>query len=227
MTLNWQTITSKIEALNHRERWMVLIAGMVVIYAILNAILLGPVLDKKATVLGELAQTQAQTADLNQQLVAFSQHPVENPDAQNQQKLKAITEQIRTQNAALNALNDKLVSPEAMTSLLKKLLQKSTSLNLVAMQTLTPEDIASEKPTATTATRSQSNSEVNMGLFKHGVKMTIAGNYLDLLQYVTALEQLPMQIYMGESELQAKDYPVSELTMTLYTLSLEQAWLTI
>lgn len=225
MTLNWQTITSKIEALNHRERWMVLMAGMVVIYAVFNTMLVNPVLDKKATVLGELAQSQTQTAVLKQQLVVFSQHPVENPDAQNQLTLKTLTEQIHTQNAAIKALNNKLVSPEAMTYLLKKLLHKSTSLHLVAMQTLSPEDIASEKQTEAKATPTA--NEIKIGLFKHGVKMTIAGNYLDLLQYVTALEQLPMQIYMGESALQAKEYPQSELTMTLYTLSLEQAWLTI
>ena len=39
---------------------------------------------------------------------------------------------------------------------------------------------------------------LNKQVFKHGVQLTLRGNYLDLLQYVKALESLPQQMYLGQ-----------------------------
>ena len=53
------------------------------------------------------------------------------------------------------------------------------------------------------------------------------GSYLDLLRYARALESLPTQMYWGEASLSVERYPDAVLTLTMYTLSLDQTWLTI
>lgn len=234
MSLAWQPLLTKFEALSTRERWMVLGAGLAVIYALFNALLLGPINDKKNTLKGEIAQSQAQAADISQQLLAFSQHPVLDPDAENRSKIARLKSIIGQQSAELSALSETLVSPQAMPELLKGLLQKNSKIQLVAMNTIAPENII-KQPTATQPATTQqppiakpSEPESPEGAFyKHGVEMTIAGNYLDLLNYVHALEHLPMQLSIGQATLQAKVYPTSELTLIVYTMSLEQAWLSI
>lgn len=47
MKAQWQILSSKLEALSQRERWMVFAAGLVVIFAVLNALLISPVTKKK------------------------------------------------------------------------------------------------------------------------------------------------------------------------------------
>lgn len=62
-------------------------------------------------------------------------------------------------------------------------------------------------------------------LYRHGVQITVRGNYLDMIDYMRALETLPTQLFWGSAQLEVDDYPSSRLTLTLYTLSLDSTWM--
>lgn len=62
-------------------------------------------------------------------------------------------------------------------------------------------------------------------LYRHGVEITVRGNYMDMIDYMNALENLPTQLFWGGAQLEVEDYPTSRLTLTLYTLSLDPKWL--
>jgi MSHA biogenesis protein MshJ len=47
------------------------------------------------------------------------------------------------------------------------------------------------------------------------------------MQYLTELEKMPTQMFWGEAGLSVEKYPNAVLTLTLYTLSLDKAWLTV
>ena len=53
------------------------------------------------------------------------------------------------------------------------------------------------------------------------------GRYLDLLGYLGELEDLPAQMFWGGAKLNVVHYPEAELTLTLYTLSLDKTWLVV
>jgi len=59
------------------------------------------------------------------------------------------------------------------------------------------------------------------------VELTLRGSYFDMLDYLAQIEALPWQMYLGKLKLDARDYKRPVLTLTLYTLSLDKAWLTI
>jgi MSHA biogenesis protein MshJ len=62
-------------------------------------------------------------------------------------------------------------------------------------------------------------------LYRHGVEITVRGNYMDMIDYMNALETLPTQLFWGGARLEVDDYPSSRLTLTMYTLSLDSKWL--
>lgn len=62
-------------------------------------------------------------------------------------------------------------------------------------------------------------------LYRHGVEITVRGNYLDMIDYMNALESLPTQLFWGGAKLEVDDYPTARLTLTMYTLSLDPTWL--
>jgi MSHA biogenesis protein MshJ len=62
-------------------------------------------------------------------------------------------------------------------------------------------------------------------LYRHGVEIAVRGSYLDMIDYMTALESLPTQLFWGGAKLEVEDYPTARLTLTMYTLSLDQKWL--
>lgn len=62
-------------------------------------------------------------------------------------------------------------------------------------------------------------------LYRHGVELTVRGSYLDMVDYMHALETLPTQLFWGRAQLDADAYPNVRLTLTLYTLSLDRKWM--
>jgi MSHA biogenesis protein MshJ len=62
-------------------------------------------------------------------------------------------------------------------------------------------------------------------LYRHGVEIAVRGNYLDMIDYMNALESLPTQLFWGGAKLEVENYPTSRLTLTMYTLSLDSKWL--
>ncbi len=64
-------------------------------------------------------------------------------------------------------------------------------------------------------------------MYKHGVQITVRGSYADLVQYLTALEKLPTRMFWGTAKMKVVQHPTVELTLTLYTLSLDKTWLQV
>jgi MSHA biogenesis protein MshJ len=62
-------------------------------------------------------------------------------------------------------------------------------------------------------------------LYRHGVEVTVRGSYMDMIDYMNALETLPTQLFWGGARLEVEDYPTARLTLTMYTLSLDSKWL--
>jgi len=48
-----------------------------------------------------------------------------------------------------------------------------------------------------------------------------------LLEYQARLEKLPWRMFFARTNVNSVDYPRVLMTITLYTLSLEEAWLVV
>jgi len=213
----------KFAALNARERWMVLFAGLVLVYFVLNAVLLGPIQRQQLHIQNEMAQSSAQLADLTQQIASLMQHPVPSVDDENTQKIAQLNANIHAQQAEMSALQDTLVSPAQMPTLLKGLIERHASLRLVDMKTLPPENFLTAKPAADT----QPTHTGQALIYRHAMTMTLAGSYMELMRYAQALQAMSSQVLWEKAVLAAKTYPENELTITVYTLSLDDTWLSI
>lgn len=66
-----------------------------------------------------------------------------------------------------------------------------------------------------------------MGLYRHGVEISVQGDYFELVRYMKSIEALPWRVFWARARLQADDKSQLTLTLTLFTLSLEQKWLNI
>ncbi|HZX28104.1 MAG TPA: hypothetical protein VFF16_13610 [Telluria sp.] len=62
-------------------------------------------------------------------------------------------------------------------------------------------------------------------MYRHGVELTLQGSYLDMLNYMGALEAMPTQVFWGKAKLDARDFDQARLTLTVYTLNLDQKWM--
>ena len=55
----------------------------------------------------------------------------------------------------------------------------------------------------------------------------MSGTYLDLLAYLKDLEKLPSQMYWGKLDLNVAAHPQVTMKLSVYTLSLDLAWLVV
>lgn len=234
MKQTWQTICNKFEALNKRERWIVTCALFVAVFSIINMLLLSPVLTRQKVINTELATDNAQIDALSQELNQLSSTPALDPDAQNRQRIAALQLHLKSLETNLSSLQTTLISPDKMPELLRSLLKKNSALKLIALKTLpatglleTESSSAEGKNTTIKNTEIKVSDIQNAPVFKHGVEITIEGRYLDLLEYVSDIEKMPWHVLWSKVVLNAEHYPDTQLTLTVYTLSLDQTWLTI
>ena len=48
-----------------------------------------------------------------------------------------------------------------------------------------------------------------------------------MLDYLDRLEGLPWQMFWSQAQMDAKDYPAVRITVTVFTLSLDEDWLVV
>ncbi len=229
----WQGWAQRFAALQPREKYLV-------IGAMLFAILFGgysfwiePAQLQKARLTKAIAQQQGEQAELQVQLLTLVKQDSD-PDSANRAALAQVQQALVDADRDIHGFDGVLVSPQQAPVLLQSLLGRHRGLTLVSLATLPPQPLiappAEKKVPEGKSAEAKSPPEAlpaaGSNIFKHGIEIKIAGSYNDLLAYVNALESGPQKLLWGGMNLSSQ-YPVSELTLTVYTLSLESIWLTV
>lgn len=214
---------AKVDGMTLRERTLIFAAAAFLLVSLINALFLDPLLAEQKRLSSQVIQQQEKMKEIQAQLNALLQAKQDDKNAPQRERIRKLREQIAQGDAYLKGKRDKLVPPEKMADLLRQVLAKNGQLQLVELQTLPVtlfiESSADDK-TAKLAT-------LEKQIFKHGVQLTVRGSYADLTQYLVSLEKLPARMFWGMAKLDVVKYPDAELTLTLYTLSMEKVWLQV
>ena len=155
------------------------------------------------------------------------------PDAASRARAEALRQEVGALDETLKALQRELVPAERVNTLLQEMLARDTRLTLVSLRTLPAEPVAGRdaKPPASAsaaAAPAQPKRELAQSLvYKHGVEITIQGSYANLHDYLMRLERSPWRMYWWRAHLTADEQARLTLVVTVYTLSLDKAWLQV
>ncbi|MFA6014010.1 MAG: type II secretion system protein GspM [Gallionellaceae bacterium] len=224
----WENLTAKVDAMSLRERVLMFAAALFLLVTLINSVFLDPLLAKQKKLSKALVQEQEKMKEVQAQLEALLQAKKENENSPLREQIRQIQRQLKEGEVYLKSRRDKLVPPEKMGSLLEQVLGKNGRVQLVNLKTLEATPLIE----ASTANPGGSAVTVKTGglerqVYKHGVKITVRGSYADLLNYLYALEKLPTQMFWGSAKMSVNKHPEVELTVTLYTLSLDTIWLQV
>ena len=222
----WELARAKIDDMSLRERAIIFVAVAFMVVTLINATLLDPLLARQKMLSAQVVQQQEQMKGLQAQMQSLLQAKQDDEHSPLRNRLAQLKQQLQAQDGYLQSRRDRLVEPNKMAGLLEQVLAKNGRLQLIALKTL-PVSLLVKKPQAASGTAQPAASSGQKQIFKHGVQITVRGGYLDLLQYLAALEKMPAQMFWGEANLIVDKYPDSVLTLTLYTLSLDKTWLTV
>lgn len=225
-------IVAKVDALGLRERVLIFAAAAILVAALADSLLLSPQLAKQRALSRQVVQQQEKMKEVQAQIVALLQAQQADANSPQRERIRALRQQLDAGAAYLKDRRDKLVPPEKMAQLLEQVLNKNGRLQLVALNTL-PVSLLIEPVADDAASQVAKAAPVidvtgsDKQIYKHGVQITVRGSYADLLQYLTALEKLPTQMFWGVAKMNVVQHPTVELTLTLYTLSLDKTWLQV
>lgn len=222
----WLKYAAKIDAMSPRERMLVFFAGLLVTVAILFFAAIDPAQRRHKALLAQMETQKAEIAALQKDGSADKEA---HPDAQNRARAEALRQQIGALDERLKALHQDLVPAGRVNALLQEILARDARLTLVSLRTLAAEPLVGgpEKPAAAGAT-APGRREVSQGhVYKHGVEITLQGSYAHLHDYLMRLEQAPWRMFWWRARLNADEQARLTLTVTVYTLSLDKAWLQV
>lgn len=221
----WIIVRDKVEALSLRERAIVFATVALVLVSLVSELLLAPLQAKRKILSDQVVQQQERTKELRAQLQNLLQAQRDDEHSPMRLRLAQLRQQLQEQEDYLEERRQTLVAPGRMAEVLGQVLHENQKVQLVELKTLPvgplidkPQEAGAVQPVAADGQRQ---------IFRHGVKITVRGSYLDLLSYASALEKLPTRMYWGEASLSVEHHPEAVLTLTVYTLSLDQKWLTI
>ena len=229
----WQRYVEKMDGASLRERALVFAASAAVLIALLNTLLIEPQLVKQRRLSGEVAQRQGEMRTIQEKLQAVALARQADPDREIRRQLEALKLKVSETEARLLEEQRKFAPPEQVGVLLGEMLSRNRKLQLVDLRTLPVASfagnatVADKGPPQKPAAAKPATPAGGGQIYRHGVEITVSGNYLDLLAYLKDLEQLPSQLYWGKVELSVAAHPKVTLKLSVYTLSLDLSWLVV
>ena len=239
MKAYWAKFASLIDVRSTRERAMIFAASAVVVYALMDALFLGPVLAERKRLVLETQKDQAEVVKMAAAVQAMVRSKGADPDATLKSRLAELTARQAELQRQIDAQSAELVPPEKMSVVLEKILANNPRLQLVEVKTLPRVTISLEREAAPASPggaggqakeakpAAAAEEKMPAEIQRHGVEVTIRGNYLDLLAYLKDIESLPVRMFWDKVSLSVTAYPSVTMRLVVYTISLEKVWLTV
>jgi MSHA biogenesis protein MshJ len=118
-----------------------------------------------------------------------------------------------------------LISPDKMRAVLQELLNAQTGLQLLSLESFTSAvELPSADSVASAKTKTPSGTVV---LYRHGVRLKLAGGYFELLSYLQAIQGTPWKLNWDSLEYRVGDAGAAhaQISLQLYTLSRYEGWI--
>ncbi|RIX46936.1 MAG: hypothetical protein D3M94_09555 [Rhodocyclales bacterium GT-UBC] len=223
----WHRLNARYLALSRRERWLVAAAAVFGPLLIGNALIVDPQIARVALLKRSIAQQSTQLAELQAQTGNLQRQLQANPDDAAKDEQKALRAAQAQLDDELRQLGDSLVRPEEMNGLLERLLARQPGLRLISLKTLVPQSVLGEQEKGTIKGEVAKLLDKQFDLYRHGVEIRLEGNYADLQAYLQQLEKMPKRLLWGQLQYRVLTYPKAEMSLMVYSLSPDRAWLAL
>jgi len=203
-----------IDRLSLRERVLVLILLCTGLLLLTQGGLILTGLDKHSAVLERITQVKT-NVDLYQNTLSGLEAARNNP------KIVALKNgninlqaQLDKLQERITKIDESLMSPDRMVSLLKQLLDKDSRLALISFQ-VQPVTVV------------ESDLDGSSLFYQHGLNIALEGDFDALTAYLAKIEALPAQMFWDELTIQTELFPLMRIELTVHTLSQNKDWLNV
>lgn len=191
----------RIDALSLRERGILLVLSLIVLYALADRLLLAPTLQRIDQRRVEITDIQSRLTTLQARAGVIQQNG-QDPLAQRRARIAELETLLAAQDAQFEAQLGRLVRPEQAAPLLRDVLAAAPGLRLLGLES------AAGAPLLADTGR----------IIRYDLDLRVEGGYLAALDYLQRLEQLPWRLFWDGLQLHVQAHPRSTTQLTVYTL---------
>lgn len=223
----FKQIETRIDALSLRERGILFLTILGVLFWVATGVVFSSLrLEQQRfeqDVRGKLNELQNMSAQNEATKVKLAQ----DPEALARTRVAELKQKLITDEASVAQIIRGLVAPRDMPRLVQQMLEKNQALQMIKMENLPAQALDEEKNAAAPATQPAATANNAARVYRHGMRIELRGKYVDIVRYLRALEALPSKVFWGEVRFESEAYPVSRVTLVIYTISLNKAWLEV
>ena len=198
-----------------RERTFVAVAVIVGTLLMFEGTWWSPEREGAAQSQAEVASLELQKAGVLTELDQLEQRESLDPDAAILNQLEVLQQELADLDANLRGQTLQILAPEQMPSVLRDLIGTVRDLQITGIQSELPERLVNS-----------ANDDLPV-LYRHGLVIDLQGEYLSLLDYVRALEELPWRFYWLGMEVRANGADPRRFRLHVYTVSLREEWIRV
>ena len=229
MKEQWQKLAERFNALQPRERAIVLLAVVIGTALVFDAVLFQPAEARKKLLERQVVQAREQLKTA--EAVMQTKQSVGDSHAVKRTYRDALRGRLAEIEQNIKGLQEGMVPPERMAKLLEGVLSRTSGLQLLSLRALPPRRFdsgeAAPAPKAGAQAAKPAPRESERAIYQHSFEVTLQGSYDDLYEYLARLEKLPWQMFWSRISVQALEHPRLRMTLTVQTLSLAEAWLIV
>lgn len=212
---HWQTIPQ-------RTRWLLVGAGLLSILGGIDTYLTDPLRKQIDAQQADSARMLATLATQQTQIDALQAGNTDDPLTL---QVHALQQELQVQEQALTELNQKMVPAEAILSVVKSLLAQHPDVRVLQLKSLAAVDFFEKhKPPALAQANVEKAEKEVSGVFQHSIQLKLEGSYGAIAAYVADLKHLDAVLGWEHAEMKAQ-YPLTQLSLEVYTLSRQPVWL--
>lgn len=202
----YQKLAILVDALELRERVLLLIGSIVLLFFLVDRIGFQPAIQKQQLLLQGIKDQELQLDVLRAQFSQFYEEPVE----EQPNTLALLHTELGSSNQNLQLQLDRMLSPDKATSILEQVMSHEEGLTLNAVNTrMTP------LTSIDADTRySQATNKIN----RYELELQLEGGYLETLDYLRALEALPWKFFWTGINFATTEHPKGNVELEIYTL---------
>jgi MSHA biogenesis protein MshJ len=216
----WRQWQEKVDALKARERALVLLTALAVIYMIWDLLIFNPLAVANASVGKQVLAVEQKVNAMEQEEKAILSAVNADPDKDIKEQFSLLQQQLDELNTSLAELSLGLVPVEELSAILHDVLQRTGKLQLQNLRTLPVEEVALTANKQSSA--DNQDPQIGAGVYKHRVALTVKGDFRELMTYLNALEKMNWRFYWEELNFVEDNYPDAMITLHVYTLSTDE-----
>lgn len=216
----WVQIQQKIDALNQRERLLVLAVAVVAVVMLIQTLLIDPVLEDREKAQNQIKQISNDLIQKNSETQLIQAQLTVGVNRNKVKQREQLQSEVDLLDKKIQQSIKSMIPPELMPQVLERLLVESKGLKLISLENKSVVPVI-----AKTEAEDDSPEAEQQALYKHGFILQLSGDYLSAINYFEKLAALPWHFSWDKLRYKVDSYPDGIITLEVHTVSMAEEWI--